>query len=76
MERTDHCPNCGHSCTCHTGPYCHDCGEPLVEGRKRPTMKRTHSRRSDGAQGQGEAAPILMARLTIHERSREPMPAR
>ena len=44
MERPTHCPNCSKSCTSHTGPYCHECGEPLTDQRQRPSITRvTHA---------------------------------
>lgn len=35
MSRPDLCPNCGASTTAHTGSYCQECGEPLVQRPKR-----------------------------------------
>lgn len=35
MKRPTHCPNCMRSCTAHTGTYCQECGEPLVQEPRR-----------------------------------------
>lgn len=38
-HRPDHCPDCGHPCTSHTGPYCHHCGSDLFPPKR---QNRTH----------------------------------
>lgn len=46
--RPDSCPDCGASARSHTGPYCHECGTTLVEGRStRPVDASTKLRRAE-----------------------------
>jgi hypothetical protein len=60
--RPTHCPDCGKSCTSHTGSYCQHCGTPLRAERplKRPDELRHFDIRLIG-HAPGHTLPMRIA---------------
>jgi predicted amidophosphoribosyltransferase len=59
MPRPRNCPNCGRSCSQHTGTYCQECGEPLVLPVSVAFYTEVHESSSELAQAEldAEASP-------------------